>query len=62
MGDKMAKEICRYGVMSNNKRSIKCKKCDSMCVYCYLCGACGEAVMLKDYMNKCKVFYKKKEE
>ena len=51
----MEKEICRYGIMSNDKKYIKCKKCDSICVYSRYCTACGKVVMVDDYVNKCKM-------
>ena len=51
----MDKEICRYGIMSNDKKYIKCKKCDSICVYSRYCTACGKVVMVDDYVNKCKM-------
>ena len=51
----MEKEICRYGIMSNDKKYIKCKKCDSICVYSRYCTACGKVVMVDNYVNKCKM-------
>ena len=50
----MDKEICRYGIMSNDKSHIKCKKCDSICVYSRYCTACGKVVMVDNYLDKCK--------
>ena len=50
----MEKEICRYGIMSNDKSHIKCKKCDSICVYSRYCTACGKVVMVDNYLDKCK--------
>ena len=51
----MDKEICRYGIMSNDKSHIKCKKCDSICVYSRYCTACGKVVMVDNYLDKCKI-------
>ena len=51
----MEKEICRYGIMSNDKKYIKCKKCDSICVYSRYCTACGKVVMVDNYLDKCKM-------
>ena len=51
----MDKEICRYGIMSNDKSHIKCKKCDSICVYSRYCTACGKVVMVDNYLDKCKM-------
>ena len=51
----MEKEICRYGIMSNDKKYIKCQKCDSICVFSRYCTACGKVVMVDDYVNKCKM-------
>ena len=51
----MGKEICRYGIMSNDKKYIKCKKCDSICVYSRYCTACGKVVMVDNYLDKCKM-------